>query len=299
MNQFNKIYFNGCSHTAGGGLEIPNKEDGKTGVWPVRGYKKLGLDVNWKHNKEVAYPQRISEELDIEVDNQSIQGGSLQRVGRMFYEYFSNNDVTDTLFFLEQPPGLRAEFWSTEFNDYILVNTNLTTELVLESPSLTGGQRSYESTKYNEDKPKVYEPLKSYYQNLFNPDCKDYFQKEILNFIGIVLFCEYEKINLVITDLTLNDWPFLNFIDKKVRIKLLSILSSEFKYVNFVTHPIIFCRKRNLIISIDLEGIIAGYGGTPGTFNRKTLYYTDGHPSYNGHIKYAKYVTEKFKEWYE
>lgn len=291
MNRFNKIYFNGSSHTAGGGLEIPSKED-ESAVWPTKGYKELGLDVYWKHNKEVAYPQRISEELGIEVDNESIQGGSFQRVHRMFYEYFCNNDVTDTLFFLEYPPGLREEFWSTELNDYILVNTDITTHLLLEGPILTGGQRSYESLKYNEDKPKVYEPLKSYYQNLFNPDCKDFFKKEILDYIAIVLFCEQEKINLIITDFKDRDlFPF-NWLDTKFQSKLMGVLNKKFKYVNFIIHPFVFSKEQNLIIADELKGLVAYYR------EGKPMPYDDGHVSYTGHIKYGNYVCEKINKWY-
>ena len=67
MKQFNNIYFNGCSFTAGGGLEVPSEEDIHA-VWPVKGYRELGLDVYWKHNKEVAYPQRVSDELKRDED---------------------------------------------------------------------------------------------------------------------------------------------------------------------------------------------------------------------------------------
>ena len=110
MKQFNKLYFNGCSHTAGGGLEVFPPEYEQMGVYPIKGYRELGLDVNWKHCKEVAYPQRVSENLNLNVVNEAKQGGSFSRMVRMFWEYISNHGDKDTLFFLEYPNGLRLSF---------------------------------------------------------------------------------------------------------------------------------------------------------------------------------------------
>jgi len=271
MKQFNKIYFNGCSHTVGGGLEIPYDNGHADATWCVDGYREIGMDIYWKSEREVAYPQRISEELNIKVENHSIQGGSFQRLHRMFYEYFTNNDITDTLFFLQYPYGLREEFWSTKLNEYFLVNTDVTTDLLLEQIPSTLDENST-----------LYEPLKSHYQHLFNPDCKDFFINEILDFIGIVLFCERQKINLIFTDYKDKNNPF-DRLDKKFKTKIGNLLNQEFEYVNFITHPYTWCLERDLTITEDL----------------KHIGYSNDHPSYSGHIKYAQYVSKKLKEWYK
>tara|TARA_B100000029_G_scaffold135788_1_gene130274 strand:- start:18341 stop:19228 length:888 start_codon:yes stop_codon:yes gene_type:complete len=295
MNQFNKIYFNGCSYTAGGGLEIPSEEDSYA-VWPIKGYKEI-MDVYWKHHKEVAYPQRVSDELDVEVINKAQQGGSWNRIVRMFWEYVSNNSELNTLFVLEYPGGLRDEFFSTKLNDYIKVNTNMTTEMILESFENTGGQRNYKTLKSNEDKNVVYEPLKNYYKHLFNPDCVLHFKKEIISMYGIMLHCENNKIPLILTDDNPDKtgWIFEFCNDKKFIKKFKSLFKQEWEYIKFIKHPKTFCKEKNLIIKEDLDGLIAGYYDNERT---KPYSYSDSHPSYNGHKVYGKYLSEKIQEWY-
>lgn len=290
MNQFNKIYFNGCSFTAGGGLEIPSKEDYFSAPWPIKGYKEKGLDVYWKHNKEVAYPQRVSDELGVEVINDSIQGGSWNRVVRMFWEYISNNDESNTLFFLEYPGGLREEFFSTKLNDYIMVNTGMTTKFILEGFSITGGQRSYDSLKFNEDNSIVYEPLKSYYQHLFNPDCILHFKKEIMSMYGILLYCENNKIPLIISNPTrlLNQCTDKNFVKKFKKL-----FDQELQYVNFIEHIIDYTLSEKLTINDDLDGLVSGYDGD------EPYGYRDWHPGYYAHIEYGKILSKKIQEWYK
>jgi hypothetical protein len=299
MKQFNKIYFNGSSFTAGGGLEVPSEKDIHA-VWPINGYKQKGLDIDWKHNKEVAYPQRVSDELNIKVINDSIQGGSWNRVVRSFWEYISNNDESNTLFVLEYPGGLRDEFFSTKLNDYILVNTDSTIDWIMESYKKTAGQRSYENLDFNKDRNIVYEPLKSYYQYLFNPDCILHFKKEIISMYGILLHCENNKIPLIIS----NPNRLLNqCTDKNFAKQFKKLFNQEFKYSKFTEHILDFCTERKLKICDDLVGLVAGYKSTEikDGQNVKTepYEYNDAHPGYYGHIEYGKYLTEKIQEWYK
>lgn len=299
MKQFNNIYFNGCSFTAGGGLEIPSEEDIHA-VWPVKGYKELGLDVYWKHNKEVAYPQRVSDELNIKVINDSIQGGSWNRVVRNFWEYISNNDESNTLFVLEYPGGLRDEFFSTKLNDYILVNTGLTTEFILESFEATQGQRNYNNLKSGDDKHIVYEELKNYYKHLFNPDCNLHFKKEWISLYGICLHCENNKLPLIVTQNRL--WEYID--DENFITKFKELLNKDWEYVNFIEHPKDYCKQKKLLINNDLEGLIAGYSGNKPIGNDDSIRtepygYNDNHPGYYGHIEYGKLLSKKIQEWYK
>ena len=294
MKQFNKLYFNGCSHTAGGGLEVFPPECEQMGVYPIKGYRELGLDVNWKHCKEVAYPQRVSENLNINVVNEAKQGGSFSRMVRMFWEYISNHGDKDTLFFLEYPNGLRHEFWSTDLDDYVVVNTAQTTEylLDLDTPSFTGGQRSYDSPKFLDDRDTVNPHLETYFKHLFNPDCKTHFNQELVLLYGMMLHCEQNKIPLIITDLTkmydnVNDKPFL-----KMMRKLLE--SRGWKYVKIIEHIQEWCKWKSLLIEDDLKGLKA-HRNPDGTYKE----YVDGHPGYYGHIEYGKFLTEKIEEWYK
>lgn len=299
MKQFSNIYFNGCSFTAGGGLEIPSEEDIHA-VWPVKGYKELGLDVYWKHNKEVAYPQRVSDELNIKVINDSIQGGSWNRVVRNFWEYISNNDESNTLFVLEYPGGLRDEFFSTKLNDYILVNTGLTTEFILESIETIQGQRNYNTLKSGDDKHIVYEELQNYYKHLFNPDCNLHFKKEWISLYAICLHCENNKLPLIVTQNRL--WEYID--DENFVIKFKELFNKDWEYVNFIEHPKDYCTQKKLLIRDDLEGLIAGYGGTKligdnDSIKTEPYGYSDGHPGYHGHIEYGKLLSKKIQEWYK
>jgi hypothetical protein len=73
------------------------------------------------------FPNRIAEHYGVTLDNESIFGGSLQRVVRKTYSWIFNNTekAKDTLFILEWPIGCRGEYFSNYHNRCINYNSSL------------------------------------------------------------------------------------------------------------------------------------------------------------------------------
>lgn len=92
-----------------------------------------GKDENYFFNRfdwvreKYNFPARIAEHYGVKLYNESIFGGSLQRVIRKTYSWiFSNQDkVNDTLFILEWPIGCRGEYFSNYHNRLINYNSSL------------------------------------------------------------------------------------------------------------------------------------------------------------------------------
>lgn len=274
---FDLIYFNGCSFTAGGGLEIRN--EGEIGVFCSDGYKqKYGL--KWKHNKDVSYPQRVSEILNIPIINDAIQGGSFDRVQRTTYDFIANykGDIKRVLFFLEIPPGLRLDIYSNYFSQFILCNG-----YVENGVAKMAGQRSYEALSYNDDKQFIDKSLANMFENHFSLDY--YLKKQVLDYNHLVHYFNRNQINLIITPSTIEtilretgskeDKNFTNRFG-------INQFNPNFKSVHFIESSQGFCAKINSLIHNELDDILDE--------NKKP--YNDAHPGYYGHISYAKFVVE-------
>lgn len=98
-NKFNKIYFNGCSFTQGGGFESDK--------YHVKKAYKEQYGFEYKNEKDVSYPTIVQNLLpNIKVINEAKCGTGTERVIRKVWEYiFSNKlkDVKKTIFILELP----------------------------------------------------------------------------------------------------------------------------------------------------------------------------------------------------
>lgn len=105
---FNKIYVNGGSQCIAAGFIWNNVKDV---------YKENGVVIN--NHLEFSYPYILSEKLNVELVNEGSPGGSISRMIRKTYDYIFNNDVSNTLFILEVPPGWREEYFSLELNRYV------------------------------------------------------------------------------------------------------------------------------------------------------------------------------------
>jgi hypothetical protein len=110
-SKLNTIYFNGCSHTEGGGFEA-NKSNIKNA------YKKQ-YNFEYKNEKEVCYPTIVQNLLpNIKVINEAKSGAGTERVIRKVWEYiFSHRlvDVQKTIFILELPGAVtRLDLFSTK-----------------------------------------------------------------------------------------------------------------------------------------------------------------------------------------
>lgn len=70
--------------------------------------------------KKFQYPKLVAEYFDLELIDESIYGGSFQRVFRKTMQYISKQKtISDTIFLLEWPNGSRSEFWSNREKRFI------------------------------------------------------------------------------------------------------------------------------------------------------------------------------------
>lgn len=168
-----KIYCNGCSHSAGGGLEI--NRNLKNGL-NIIDYYTSKYNVQWQNVNEVLYSTIISNKLNIESINEAASGGGPERVLRMAYDFVKSNwKHKEEIFLILELPSLgRLDLFSTKLNDYIIANLHFKNNDYSDN-SISGlyGTRGYYKDEYADDNIKVHPALKSYYDNFFSK--KTYF----------------------------------------------------------------------------------------------------------------------------
>ena len=130
--QFNQIYTNGCSFMWGVGHNNPDifqffdetKHIDTSHGTHYEG-KTLFNNYDWVR-KQFNIAGRLKEYYNVPVIDESIYGGSLQRVVRKTYNWILNNDdkVKDTLFILEWPIGIRNEIYIPLQKRYVNYTAN-------------------------------------------------------------------------------------------------------------------------------------------------------------------------------
>jgi hypothetical protein len=119
LNNYDTIYFNGCSHTEGGGFEA-----GKS--WIKQAYKEKH-NFEYNNEKEVCYPTIVQNLLpNIKVINAAKSGAGTERVIRKVWEYiFSHRlaKVQKTIFILELPGAVtRLDLFSNKHFKHLVGN---------------------------------------------------------------------------------------------------------------------------------------------------------------------------------
>ena len=180
-----KIYCNGCSHSAGGGLEINRtlKNNSK-----VVDYYLSKYNIRWENINEILYSTIRSNKLNTESVNEAASGGGTERVIRMAYDFVKSNwKNKEQLFLILELPSLgRLDLYSSKLNDYIIANLHFKNNDYYDN-SINGlyGTRGYYKDEYGNDNLKVVIALKSYYDNFFSK--KTYFlnlSRQINTFFG-------------------------------------------------------------------------------------------------------------------
>jgi hypothetical protein len=132
-SKFKQIYLNGCSFMWGMGHSNPNtfqffeetKDiDTSHGVhW--NGHTQFN-NYDWVREKYNIAGRLKEHYADKEIIDQSIYGGSLQRVIRKTYNWIINNyeAAAETLFILEWPVGVRNEIYIPIQNRYVNYTSN-------------------------------------------------------------------------------------------------------------------------------------------------------------------------------
>ncbi len=208
-----KIYCNGCSHSAGGGLEINRVLKNKLNIVD---YYNSKYNVHWKDVNEILYSTSISKKLSVESINEAASGGGTERVLRMAYDFVKLNwkVKNELLLILELPSLGRLDLYSNKLNDYIIGNLHFLNNDYSDN-SITGlyGTRGYYNDEYANDNLKVHSALKSYYDNFFSK--KSYF----LNLV--------RQVNTFFGYLTSNKIKYIFFGGE-----LLSGIDSEYRKYN-------------------------------------------------------------------
>lgn len=180
--KINKIYANGCSFTYAGGLHW---ED-------VKEIYKANLGIEIINHLDYAYPNVIGKELGVDVINNSVPGGSSNRLVRTTYEYLYENrdNLEGTFFILEIPPYWRDELYSNELKRTI----NLTISSIHSYTDIT----DFANGNPREDLPRIYKDLTNYFYNFV----EDNFEKNkmMATFFGLVSYIKLLGLDYLIID---------------------------------------------------------------------------------------------------
>jgi hypothetical protein len=113
---FTRIYVNGSSLTAGGGLDQDSIK---------KEYKKL-YNVEWDNEKDVTYPKYIADHFGVPLTHDAFSGSGAPRLVRRTYEHIEEIGIEKarkTLFILEiTSPFHRIDQYYNEINDYSITN---------------------------------------------------------------------------------------------------------------------------------------------------------------------------------
>lgn len=260
ISKINQIYVNGSSFSAGGGLE-PTELSRYREVLEDYCYK-FNLE-KWNHEKEVAWPQRLSDKIGIPSINESLQGGGPQRTLRMTYDFIKNNweQVHNTLFLIEIPNGVRLDLYHKSVDDFLIVNRNDSGETD-DSFSFYGTVDYYRPTddfKNNEEN--ITSDVNFFMNTFYNPSVDE--DISMNGYLGFISFCILNKIPMKILG-----------IENKFKKFFPNTLFKEY----FVKSPWHYAEENNQLIVDDLPHV------------------EDRHPGYFGHISYANYIYQKITQ---
>lgn len=122
MEKYTTFYANGCSHTAGGGLDcgLTNRSN------EPFVYDKLYGIKRWKYEKDVTYPRIVADHLNLRLVNDAASGSGAPRLIRTTNEYIRKTGIkklkTQILFLQINDPIRRIEMYCRDIDDYVIVN---------------------------------------------------------------------------------------------------------------------------------------------------------------------------------
>ena len=258
---FDTIYVNGCSHTAGGGLYDNT----------IKKYYKENFGISWNNEREINYPKYLSDHFKCDLVDDSMCGSGAPRLVRTTFEYIMKVGIEkakETLFIFNiNTPIHRLDFYSNEINDYLIVNVQYNDDGSFQFVNAVDSH-SINETKYPQDyfdkkiKPDMVYHLSNYHNPLL------YLDKTHNEVVGLFSFLELNNIEYYFGfDTGYPDKPFN-------KLRELNVDGCKTIY-EFIT-------ANKLSISDETNG-----------------FFGDGHPGYHGHKKYAesliKFLEKKLK----
>lgn len=255
IKRFKRIYVNGCSLTAGSGLE---------GQEVMEKYKKIH-NIEYKHEKDLTYPYHLGKFFNCPVINDAKSGSGSPRLIRRTYEFIREIGIEEakrTLFILQvNNAAHRTELFSNEIKDYLVVNPkyNLQTgnlDSVDATDSWSGIDGMYRNGKYNE----LGKYLKTHYEKYQDPFV---FESKIGDeFVGLISFLEFLNIEYYyILEMNIVQTNYQE-IWKKLNRKRQLILGGEYGISPFTT-------KRKLNVCDDTDFVVTDTH--PGVLGHKAL----------------------------
>ena len=258
---FDTIYVNGCSHTAGGGFY----DDGTREL-----YKEI-YDLTWGTERDINYPRLLSNHFDCDLVDDSRCGSGAPRLVRKTFEYIFKVGIErakKTLFIFQiNTPVHRLEYYCSEINDYLIVNVQYendgsfkyVTAVDSHSPNEWINNPKFYEGKITED---VRRLIKEYHDPMV------YLDKIHNEIIGLFSYLDYHNIEYFFGFDTGNISKPVNE-DRRIDIEGSQTV-------------IEYCNKKKLTISDETNG--------------RSI---DGHPGYYGHREYANklinFLEEKLK----
>lgn len=225
--KFDKIYSCGSSFSCGGGLN-----------WPLVQtlYNEIH-NIDLKNEIQYSYPNLISSNYSISIVNQSIAGGSANRLIRKTYQFIHNHQLEskNSLFLLEIPPMWRDEFYSNEFDKTFNITWGVLKD-VNDKTQIANGNLDLDTTD-------IKKFLLEYFDRFINVDFE--IKKTMNNLLGLFSYLKLLKINFVI----INGFEFYSFL-----LKNNLDITYNFYWVDNMIEPInISFIKNNLTITHELK----------------------------------------------
>lgn len=257
MKNFNTIYSNGSSLTAGGGL-------GESGVKKV--YKDLH-EVEWGNQKDVTYPQYVANHFECELVHDAQSGSGVPRLIRRTYEYIESvglEEAKKTLFLFEiTDPIHRIDMYCNEIQDYMIVNVGYKSdgsyEFVHSMESTYDGGKKHDPNIFND---KMSNEIKSHLEKYHDPIV--FTNKFRGDLIGLFSFLNENNIEY-----------FYMFNDSTLKLHYEKLYDGLDKKRNIIIDGFVsinqFCTFQNHNIRSETNNF------TP-----------DGHPGYFGHKLYSE-----------
>jgi hypothetical protein len=266
--EFDTIYVNGSSLTAGGGL-------GQGDI--VQKYKEIH-NVHYKDEKEITYGKYVADYFGCDFINDAKSGSGVPRLIRKTYDYIQKVGIKKakkTLFIFEiQNPTFRIDLYFDKIKDYVTVNVsydgdeNKITSIQVQDVITSDGKY------YSQDffKGENTEEIKNHLEKFHNPI--SYMEKMKGEIIGLFSFLEENNISYFYAFDQFNLEIYNNLFYNKLKNK--KILIDSKRSIND------FCGENNLTIKEELNN-----------------YTSDIHPGYFGNKLYGEklieFITNKLK----
>ena len=233
----NKLYVNGCSFSCAGGLDIIEVKE-------LYSEKNIIID----NHLDFSWPNLLSKKLNIELINDSVQGGSLNRLIRTTYEHLIKTNFSNNIFYLlELPPIWRDEIYSTKFKRFVNI-----THGNLKNPEFDRTEEVNGNTK--SEFIKIHKNLLNWFDSFIDYDVEN--KKTLNNLVGLVSTFKQKNIQFLFLE---ND----NFFRKEFEK-----LNIKFPYVE-MQHPF-----NKMFSTIKNEtGYFDGHMGVEGNKNASNMIY--------------------------